>query len=53
MYDEIKLAKRLEQEQHVLDTMRPTSKHYQKQYQLVKLLKTELENIHPEKKPEK
>ena len=52
MYDEIKLAKRLDQEQHVLDTMRPTSKHYQKQYQLVKLLKTELENINSKRKPD-
>lgn len=51
MHDEIKLAKRLRQEQHVLDTMRPTSKGYQKQYQLVKVLKTELENINSERKP--
>jgi hypothetical protein len=43
MQDKIKLSKRLEQEQNLLNGMRPTSKQYQKQYLLVKNLKNDLE----------
>jgi hypothetical protein len=53
MYDEIKLAKRLEQEQYILDGMRPTSKLYQRQYQLVKQLKDEVKNLNSKVKPTK
>jgi len=51
MYDPIKLAKKVEQEQYILDGMRPTSKLYQTQYQLVKRLKDELQMLTSKEKP--